>query len=611
MTYKLACLRTFLLFSIILLSHPARGEDAVSTGISLQQVRELVLLQNLQIESERLGWDISRHILKAERGAIFEPELAVGIQEERNERENTSEQFIAQGVEDFEENNTLYSVTLEQPLPTGGRLSAGYTLQDLENNLAEQRELENQLEREFVGFLGITFNQPLLRNGGFSAALAAFRLARAESEVSFQNYRRQLMQALAGAEAAYWDLVIAQDRLRFRNASIEVAEKVLEDNRLRVENGLMSDLEVQRAEAGLALRRAQQREAAQTRYEAAARLKSLFAELMPEADVLLVASERPRMNLPGNDRDASLSTALTLHPEYLARKAQIEQDRVRAKFASNQRLPQLDFSASYGYNGLGADTGDAWSETTDGDYPAWTVGLQMRVPLGGGIRARNEYAAAVKKLGQSELGLESAKIELGNQLASGWQRVENTFEQAEGYRKVMEMSGALLETELARLELGQSDSREVLEAEEQLTQARESHAESLTRYRVALLELELADGSLLVNRDADPLNAAGYTPINRPAERAAIDLPPPSQPMMARPLPVSNPMQKMPPQQKTTLPEPASPAVKSSAIIPAKSSPAVIPSAEVPPAPAARQKTSSGKSPAPAGLDPSKPMSMK
>jgi outer membrane protein len=565
--------------------------------LTLQQCRELVLMQNLQIEVSRLGYETAQRLFRAERGALFEPELVLGAQRESNERQNTSEQFIAQGVPDFAERNRLYSAGLEQPLPTGGRLALSYSLQDLENNLVEQRDLEG-FEREYVGFMGVSLTQPLLRNGGFSTALAAMRLARQESEAAFQDWRRALMQSVAGAEASYWDLVIAQQRADYRSASVEVAEKVLEDNRLRVETGRMSDIEVQRAEAGLALRQAQQREADQALFEAAANLKSLFAELMETESITIRAVDEPAMQPPADNQPGAMQEALALHPDYLTRQSLVEQDRLRVDFARNQRWPQIDLQADYGFNGYGEDSSTAMDRVSDQDYPAWSVRVQARIPLGGSVRGRNELAAARAKLNQSELALENTMIELGNRLVAGRQRVRNAYLQAQGYRQAMEMNEALLETELARLEAGQSDSREVLEIEERLTSARESYAESVTRYQVALLELELANGTLLVKRDADPMQAemmvrrtAGGTPAGE-----ALD---PNQPIPRRaaepaPLPVRDP-RAVP---ATTTPRRAAPSAAATQAgaglvvprrLPPPSEPAAAPTGEIVSEPPSRQ----------------------
>ena len=245
-------------------------EDPTVKQLTLEQCRELVLLHNFEIASRELGYESARELLAGERGALWEPVLVLGANRVSNERENNTEEFIRQGVEDFSEDNTLYNAGIEQPLVTGGALRLNYTLDHLENNLQEQRDLDFQ-EKEWDSFAGVTLIQPLLRNGGVGIGLSVVRMAREESEVAFQEFRRQLMQSLGQAEAAYWELRIAQERVALREKSVEVAEKILEDNRARVEAGKMSELEVQEAEAGLASRQSQLLEARHSLEEASIR----------------------------------------------------------------------------------------------------------------------------------------------------------------------------------------------------------------------------------------------------------------------------------------------------------------------------------------------------
>jgi len=473
--------------------------------ISLNEARQLVLLNNFEIASRKLGMQSAEDLFKGEKGALWEPSFVAGVNRVSNERENNTEEFIRQGVEDFSEENTLFNAGLEQPLPTGGAIQLTYNIDNLENNLQEQRELEFE-EKEFDSFAGVTFVQPLLRNAGTGIGLSLMRMAREESEVAFQEYRRQLMQSLGQVEAAYWELRIAQERVNLRLRSVEVANKILEDNIARVENGKMSQLEVQEAEAGVATRRSQLLEARQNLAETSNRLLAFFS--LPELDptVLLMATETADLsNPPEIDLAALRAATLEYHPDVLIRQHRINQDELRVYYANNQVLPQLDLRASYGYNGLGETQSDAFDSINDGDFPSWTVGVELRVPLGGGQRQRAEKKAAYNRLSQGELGLDAVRQQIVQGLHTSISRVNNYYKQAKNFREVSEMNQAILDTELQLLEAGRSDSRKVLDAEEKWTQAQEAVAVSLTRLAVAKVELDLSSGTLLQNLNIDPM----------------------------------------------------------------------------------------------------------
>ncbi len=492
------------------------AEQPVS--MTLNECRERVLMHNLEISAGKSGWLAAQRSFRAEQGAVYEPSLVMGAERAHTERENTAEMFIAQGVDDFEESTRVYNMQIEQPLPTGGRLGFGYTLRDIDNNLREQREMEGA-DREFDGFLGLTFTQPLLKNGGFSAVYARVWLAREDSEAAFHEWRRQLMRTMAGAEAAYWDLYIAQQRVAFRTDSVRVAEQILEDFQERAAAGRATDLDVRQAEAGWAVRDAQYLEARRQRRAASNRLRTFFSETIAVSDALIMAEDLPELQQAEIDLENALLKTLSLHPEYLILIHRLEQDNVRLAFARNQRWPQLDLQATYGLNGLGETSGEAWDRIQDGSHAAWSVGLQLRVPLALGVRERNEYDAAWLRTRQGLMTLENTAIALSNQMASDLQSVMSHYQQAQRYRQMRDMHQSLLQTELERMKEGRSDSRKVLDAEEALTEAREAHAMSLTRHRVAWIELDLSMGTLLLNRNAEPMAADEYAALRPPQRR--------------------------------------------------------------------------------------------
>lgn len=479
--------------------------EVAELALSLEDCRELVIRQNLEISAQKLQLEAAQSLSKGETSAFWEPVLVASGQREGNERENNTEQFISQGVDDFEERNAVYELALEQPIGTGGNVQLSYVLRDLKNNLREQRELEGS-EREYEGFFGVVLTQPLLRNAGMEMSRASIRMAREESESAFQEWRRQMMQAIGSAEAAYWDLEITQRRVELREASVEVAVKVLEDNRARLDAGRGAEVEVQQAEAGLAVRQTQLLEARQGLVEASNRLRTFFSESIRERNLLLKAIDTPELREVVADPLPLYDEALMLHPDILIRHHRLAQQRIRRDFAGNQRLPELNLTGSYGYNSLGDTSSDAFSETWDSEYVSWSVGLQVRIPLGGNPRGKGEYRAAGLRLQQEETSLKATEIALMNQLATSIRRVENNLAQARNYQRVAELNAQLLETELQRLDAGQSDSRKVLDTEEKLSEALEAEASSMTRFMVAILELDLSTGRLLKARGLDPMS---------------------------------------------------------------------------------------------------------
>lgn len=94
-----------------------------------------------------------------------------------------------------------------------------------------------------------------------------------------------------------------------------------------------------------------------------------------------------------------MARAIEANPDYLSRRKQIESSRIRLAYAQNQRWPQLDLKASYGLNGIGDSPSSSFDQITHSEFPAWSLGVELRIPLAGGIKSRAELAGA--KLGSN------------------------------------------------------------------------------------------------------------------------------------------------------------------------------------------------------------------
>lgn|GEM_PF-1680126 len=99
----------------------------------------------------------------------------------------------------------------------------------------------------------MNLSQPLLKNFGPTPTLARIRIAAMASQIAFQQYRRQTLLVLASAEAAYWDLFLAQEQVRLGTKSVAIAERILADKQERVAVGKSPQIEVLSADRGVEL----------------------------------------------------------------------------------------------------------------------------------------------------------------------------------------------------------------------------------------------------------------------------------------------------------------------------------------------------------------------
>jgi outer membrane protein TolC len=425
--------------------------------------------------------------------AIFEPEFVSAYQHEENRYRTTTKEKVSLGFVDvFDERNNDLDLAIEGLVPTGARLRLGYKMQDLFNSLTDG-------DHEMKTFLGAELTQPLLKNGGVDATMAKIRITEADSDMEFQTYRLQQINTLSEAASAYWDLYFSQEKYNIRTASVQIAEKILEDSKVRVRTGKMAKTEVLEAEAGVFFRKSLEVQARQDIIAAMNALRTLFSSSAADKKIEIKVADRIEIDQLELSLNSSLEKASKLNPEYVASLRKLEREDVRVTFFKNQRWPQLDLKSSYGLNGLDNSVGDANRDNVDGDFPSWSVGFELRIPLGGGQKSRSELTIAKNRKQQALLEAKTVEVTVVNSIDTAIRNVHSTLEQVMHYGSVARLNKLLLAAEIARLKEGKSNSRLVLDKEENLHRAKEAAIESLVNYKKALLGLEVAEGSLLLN----------------------------------------------------------------------------------------------------------------
>ena len=487
---------------------PVLGADAagIQRDLSLVDLRRLVLEQNEQIQARLYESEASERIARGERG-IFEPALVVGADYQDTLRPNNRQQTAQLGFfarPTFAERNTLYNAGLEFLLGTGAKVRTGYALRELNNNIgAPETNSLRLMGRQYETFVGISATQPLLKGAGIDATTAKIRLAAIASSVALQEYRRQVFLALASAEASYWDLRLAQEQATITADSVGTATRVLADNEARLDVGKGSALDVVQAQAAVASRKARLAQARQTAFDYASRLSSLYSQFTGADTALPRAVDSPEMTEPAPDAMASYQMAFEKNPDYLIRRQQVDQEKLRVSYLRNQRLPQLDLKGSFGLNGLSQTPDGSLSDMARQDYPAWSLGVELRVPLGGGIKEKNDLEAGRLGKIRALTSLKEAEVQMLNSIDGARRKIDLHRSSLTNARSVVDFHEKLLKAQLDRLAVGAIDSRAVLETEEKLLEARIAIIESMVMERKSWVELEVVRGSFLQARSAE------------------------------------------------------------------------------------------------------------
>src|SRR6185503_16763258 len=99
-----------------------------------------------------------------------------------------------------------------------------------------------------VGAASIHLRQPLLRNSWIDAARLNIQVSKKLLRISELSLRQQIMNSVTSVELAYYDLKLAQQRVRVQEEALKLTEELLSANRQRVEQGVLAPLDEKQAE---------------------------------------------------------------------------------------------------------------------------------------------------------------------------------------------------------------------------------------------------------------------------------------------------------------------------------------------------------------------------
>jgi outer membrane protein TolC len=284
---------------------------------------------------------------------------------------------------------------------------------------------------------------------------------------------------------------------------VELAERLLTENRKRVEVGAMAPLDEKQAEAQTASSKADLVQARNAVAILEDTLKNLITdEYITVANVTFVPTDPLKAEKQFLDRQDSWSKGLAQRPDFQQAKLQLENAGIRLKFAKNQLLPQVDLFGTFGYNGSGYEFSDSFGQIGNADSPYWTVGGAISVPLGN-TAARNSYKTSKAQREQAVLSVKRIEQQIMVEIDDAIKQAQSSYQRVGAYRAAREFAAAALDAEQKKLESGKSTSFEVLRLQRDLTTTGGDEIRALAEYNRALARLRQFEGATLQYRGID------------------------------------------------------------------------------------------------------------
>lgn len=462
---------------------------ATAEPLTLTEAVRLGLERNLNLRAQMFETRASEALVRKGYGIydpVAEANLATGTRRQSDSR--TVANLIS--TTDFRQ----FDLGLSQLLPSGGRLGAAF------NNRWDDNSLDNTLEdRLAVGInpayqseLRFSLMQPLLRDFGATVTEKGILFAIEDRNIAVQDLREQAFAVVSNVRKEYYEILRLRDNLAYRETSVALAEKVLVENRARVEAGVLAPVETLEAEVGLQTRQRELLDARRNYEDALDRLALLLA-MREELIVADVPLGQPEL---ATDEAEAMQTALLARPDLLRRAAEIVRLGIERQVAHNQMLPALDVTGSYSHGGFAESYSKGIEDIRDGDLNSWELGLRLSYPLGN-REARYEYLRTEQRFKGRHAQQAQLREEVRTEIRSAIRLLEVSRKKIEVTSKGQALAEEKLRTLLKRREVGLATTRQVLEGEEDVALARTDHTAALTDYNNAATDYLRVSGQLL------------------------------------------------------------------------------------------------------------------
>jgi outer membrane protein TolC len=483
----------------VLAAQAARPAVTEPAGVDLQllpfvrQIRaesKAVISKRNELELARTGVERA--------SAAFQPQASFSAQNGRQLVKNTPEEdLVRQGLGIYDRKGQDYSAGVSQLLAaTGAKLEAKASLSQFMTNIT--RNIRQNDSEDFKSFYGVTITQPLARDFGRDVTLARVRVAELEAQVARHAGGDTESSVVAESIFSYWDLLLAQERLKSAQEKVRMGEGLLREADALNRRGRLPEHEVWEVQNNLGRFNAGLSEARQGVQERVNKLRTMLMAAAKDAPAALRASDPlPEMDAAPIGFEQAYRRAIERREDYRMRKLMLEREGVQLDYAHNQKRPRVDLVASYGLNGLELAADKSLAYNRMNDFPTWSVGVQVSMPIGANRQAGADLQAAMLRRQEAMHQIKALEVEIANDIDTGIAMISSAAERVVLWRDVAAREQRQLELERTRFVAGRSDMREILLREERAINARLAVIEQRVAWAKADVLLSAAQGILL------------------------------------------------------------------------------------------------------------------
>jgi outer membrane protein TolC len=403
------------------------------------------------------------------------------------------------GGEKTNQDQAVWNGGLQQNLRWGGgNYNIGWN-----NNRIVTTQNNAILNPSYASTLTATYTQPLLQGFKIDANRTNILTTEIQQNIADLDLQASIASITAQVRNAYWDLVFSILNLENQRTSLDLATKLVQDNRARVEIGTMAPIDIVQAQAEEATRRQNVVTAEATLQNAELALKQLIVSGTddPLWTSSLNPTDRPAPGTESIDLEGAIRNALEHRTDLQQAKKTIDSANVTLKGLDNQTLPLLNAVTTFRALGQGGRSTSLeqpipptnWWDALGGigkfDAPTWTVQLNFAYPIGTSQADANKARQRII-IQQNQTQVKATELTIATQVTAAAIAIRNSLEAIQAATAARELSQKRYEAAQSKLEVGMATNFEVVQAQRDLADARNAELREHLNYRRALIDFQ-------------------------------------------------------------------------------------------------------------------------
>jgi HAE1 family hydrophobic/amphiphilic exporter-1 len=476
--------------------------DPRALKMTLEEAIKTAMERNVGIQLQRYTTEMAGESLRSQYG-IFDWFGNGTFQH------TSSETPPSTSLDAFAQRQTLWDVGVSQLVPTGGTYRLSFN-----NDRTASAGGFSIRNPTYHSNLGLQVGQPLLRNFGTDVTQRGILIARNTLGIDREAFRGTLITTANDVEQAYLNLIYSRQFVDVVKEALFLARDQSRITQIRIDVGASAPLDILQPRVQIATQEEALINAVAGVRNAEDALRALLHLDPPEWDRPIIPTDTVGYAPVPVDPVQAVNKALDLRPEMRQLQLTTSTREVQYRYARNQTLPQVDLSLLYRTAGLGGSAlavdpftgqptnlpsttyGTALRQVAQGTFPTWTVGFTVGVPITN-IGARAEAKRAELDLAQSRTDQEQTRQNIVVQVRSAVRAVDTAAKDITATRAARDAAERNLDAERKRYENGMTTNFQVLQIQQQLSDARVRELNALVGYNKAVAAYHATVGDLL------------------------------------------------------------------------------------------------------------------